>query len=100
MRLPKEFRFAGDEVFIKRVGSTVVLLQGEAMRFATHEEIRVGVNGTERAGHDYYPGPNLRFARGLSENGLRARLAPRGGFEPPTNGLTVRRSTTELPGNG
>ncbi len=27
------------------------------------------------------------------------RLAPRDGFEPPTNGLTVRRSTTELPGN-
>jgi hypothetical protein len=26
-------------------------------------------------------------------------LAPRDGFEPPTNGLTVRRSTTELPGN-
>ena len=26
-------------------------------------------------------------------------MAPRGGFEPPTNGLTVRRSTTELPGN-
>ena len=27
------------------------------------------------------------------------KLAPRDGFEPPTNGLTVRRSTTELPGN-
>ncbi len=27
------------------------------------------------------------------------QLAPRDGFEPPTNGLTVRRSTTELPGN-
>lgn len=26
VRLPKEFRFAGDEVFIKRVGSAVVLL--------------------------------------------------------------------------
>src|SRR5260370_29709682 len=26
-------------------------------------------------------------------------MAPRDGFEPPTNGLTVRRSTTELPGN-
>ena len=26
VRLPKEFRFAGNEVFIKRVGSTVVLL--------------------------------------------------------------------------
>jgi antitoxin VapB len=25
VRLPKEFRFAGDEVFIKRVGSAVVL---------------------------------------------------------------------------
>jgi hypothetical protein len=29
----------------------------------------------------------------------RERLAPRDGFEPPTNGLTVRRSTTELPRN-
>jgi hypothetical protein len=27
------------------------------------------------------------------------KMAPRDGFEPPTNGLTVRRSTTELPGN-
>ncbi len=26
------------------------------------------------------------------------QMAPRDGFEPPTNGLTVRRSTTELPG--
>ena len=26
VRLPKEFRFAGDEVLIKRVGSAVVLL--------------------------------------------------------------------------
>jgi antitoxin VapB len=26
VRLPKEFRFAGDEVYIKRVGSAVVLL--------------------------------------------------------------------------
>lgn len=26
VRLPKEFRFAGEEVFIKRVGSAVVLL--------------------------------------------------------------------------
>ena len=26
VRLPKEFRFVGDEVFIKRVGSAVVLL--------------------------------------------------------------------------
>ena len=26
VRLPKEFRFQGDEVFIKRVGSAVVLL--------------------------------------------------------------------------
>lgn len=26
VRLPKEFRFDGDEVFIKRVGSAVVLL--------------------------------------------------------------------------
>lgn len=26
VRLPKEFRFAGDEVFIKRVGNAVVLL--------------------------------------------------------------------------
>jgi antitoxin VapB len=26
VRLPKEFRFAGDEVFIKRAGSAVVLL--------------------------------------------------------------------------
>lgn len=26
VRLPKEFRFAGDEVFIKRMGSAVVLL--------------------------------------------------------------------------
>jgi antitoxin VapB len=26
VRLPKEFRFRGDEVFIKRVGSAVVLL--------------------------------------------------------------------------
>lgn len=26
VRLPKEFRFAGDEVFIKRVGSAIVLL--------------------------------------------------------------------------
>jgi antitoxin VapB len=26
VRLPKEFRFAGNEVFIKRVGSAVVLL--------------------------------------------------------------------------
>lgn len=26
VRLPKEFRFAGDEVWIKRVGSAVVLL--------------------------------------------------------------------------
>jgi hypothetical protein len=30
---------------------------------------------------------------------LPPTLAPRDGFEPPTNGLTVRRSTTELPGN-
>jgi hypothetical protein len=27
------------------------------------------------------------------------KLAPRERFELPTNGLTVRRSTTELPGN-
>jgi antitoxin VapB len=26
VRLPKEFRFSGDEVFIKRVGSAVILL--------------------------------------------------------------------------
>jgi len=26
VRLPKEFRFSGDEVFIKRVGNAVVLL--------------------------------------------------------------------------
>jgi antitoxin VapB len=26
VRLPKEFRFSGDEVFIKRVGSAIVLL--------------------------------------------------------------------------
>jgi antitoxin VapB len=26
VRLPKEFRFAGDEVFIRRVGSAIVLL--------------------------------------------------------------------------
>src|SRR5690606_1108762 len=26
-------------------------------------------------------------------------MAPRAGLEPATNGLTVRRSTTELPGN-
>ena len=26
VRLPKEFRFSGEEVFIKRVGSAVVLL--------------------------------------------------------------------------
>lgn len=26
VRLPKEFRFAGDEVFIKRMGNAVVLL--------------------------------------------------------------------------
>ena len=26
-------------------------------------------------------------------------VAPRAGLEPATNGLTVRRSTTELPGN-
>jgi antitoxin VapB len=26
VRLPREFRFSGDEVFIKRVGSAVVLL--------------------------------------------------------------------------
>lgn len=26
VRLPKEFRFVGDEVFIKRVGSAIVLL--------------------------------------------------------------------------
>src|SRR5271154_3995990 len=30
---------------------------------------------------------------------MRFEMAPRDGFEPPTNGLTVRRSTTELPGN-
>jgi hypothetical protein len=34
--------------------------------------------------------------RGFSS---RHNVAPRDGFEPPTNGLTVRRSTTELPGN-
>jgi hypothetical protein len=28
----------------------------------------------------------------------RGQLAPRDRFELPTNGLTVRRSTTELPG--
>jgi hypothetical protein len=31
---------------------------------------------------------------------LEGRLAPRVGIEPTTNGLTVRRSTAELPGNG
>jgi hypothetical protein len=31
--------------------------------------------------------------------GGKWQVAPRDGFEPPTNGLTVRRSTTELPGN-
>jgi len=30
VRLPKEFRFAGDEVFIKRVGSAVVLLKAKS----------------------------------------------------------------------
>lgn len=29
----------------------------------------------------------------------RQKVAPRAGLEPATNGLTVRRSTTELPGN-
>jgi len=29
VRLPKEFRFEGDEVFIKRVGQAVVLLPRE-----------------------------------------------------------------------
>jgi hypothetical protein len=32
--------------------------------------------------------------------GLRIKLAPRGGFEPPTFRLTAERSTIELPGNG
>jgi len=27
VRLPKEFRFAGEEVFIKKVGHTVILFQ-------------------------------------------------------------------------
>jgi hypothetical protein len=40
----------------------------------------------------YTVGAEWRFSN-------RILLAPRDGFEPPTNGLTVRRSTTELPGN-
>src|ERR1700677_2507760 len=35
----------------------------------------------------------------LKRGANSSNLAPRDGFEPPTNGLTVRRSTTELPGN-
>ena len=35
VRLPKEFRFAGDEVLIKRVGSAVVLLpKGEVLGYS------------------------------------------------------------------
>ena len=34
-----------------------------------------------------------------SPSKLLILLAPRERFELPTNGLTVRRSTTELPGN-
>src|SRR5690606_23591743 len=39
----------------------------------------------------------LGFAAGKSST--LEQMAPRAGFEPATNGLTVRRSTTELPGN-
>jgi hypothetical protein len=45
---------------------------------------------------------NLRSKRCLTPAGASHTLilvAPRERFELPTNGLTVRRSTTELPGN-
>ena len=37
--------------------------------------------------------------RGKGRTGKDRLMAPRAGLEPATNGLTVRRSTTELPGN-
>ena len=51
VRLPKEFRFAGDEVFIKRVGSAVVLsAEGEIVGHAAGESREVSVGLHERAG--------------------------------------------------
>ena len=49
----------------------------------------------------YVGGSNCGRKTGLAKNRFLGRkpMAPRDGFEPPTNGLTVRRSTTELPGN-
>lgn len=41
VRLPKEFRFAGDEVFVKRVGNAVMLYPKEKV----WETFMSGVNG-------------------------------------------------------
>ena len=49
VRLPKEFRFAGEEVFIKRVGSAVVLFsKGEVMGHASAESGQVPTGLHER----------------------------------------------------
>jgi hypothetical protein len=48
------------------------------------------------AGSNWLPTNSLALLARLE---FFMKLAPRDGFEPPTNGLTVRRSTTELPGN-
>lgn len=48
VRLPKEFRFKGDEVFIKRVGDAVVLLpsHGWSTLFAALENFETGFTMT------------------------------------------------------
>lgn len=48
VRLPKQFRFEGDEVFIKRVGDAVVLLprHGWGTLFAALDEFEPGFSIT------------------------------------------------------
>lgn len=63
VRLPKNFRFQGDEVFIKRVGDAVVLLPRKE-----------GWSTLEQALSAFEPG--FVMSREQPEDQKRARIAP------------------------
>ncbi len=63
VRLPREFRFDGDEVFIKRVGNAVVLLPRKG-----------GWGALERALEAFEPGIELK--RGAQGRQRRPAVAP------------------------
>jgi antitoxin VapB len=65
VRLPKEFRFEGTEVYVRRVGADVVLSARPAADWETLEE---ALNAFE---------PGTRVEREQPAQQRRARLAPR-----------------------